>query len=118
MVGIEMTSAAFAASIPWSPVPLSLAALLFAVSTMLAWAYYGTKGWTYIFGENRAMTLLFSFIFCVFIAVGAAIQLNAILDFADALIFVMAIPNLFGLYIMAPEVKADLKAYWAERKST
>lgn len=118
MVGIEMTSAAFAASIPWSPVPLSLAAILFAVSTMLAWAYYGTKGWTYIFGESRTMTLVFSVIFCLFIALGAAVQLGAILDFADALIFVMAIPNLFGLYIMAPEVKADLKAYWAARNAT
>ena len=39
-------------------------------------------------------------------------QLGAILDFADALIFVMAIPNIIGLYIMAPEVKADLKEYW------
>ncbi|MEL6686982.1 MAG: alanine/glycine:cation symporter family protein [Pseudomonadota bacterium] len=115
MVGIEMTSAAFANSIPWSPVPLSLAAVLFAVSTMLAWAYYGTKGWTYIFGENRTMSLIFAMIFCLFIALGAAIQLDAILDFADALIFVMAIPNLLGLYIMAPEVKQDLKAYWAKR---
>lgn len=115
MAGIEMTSAAFANSIPWSPVPLSLAAILFAVSTMLAWAYYGTKGWTYIFGRSRKMTMTFSIIFCVFIALGAAIKLDAILDFADALIFVMAIPNLIGLYIMAPEVKQDLKVYWAAR---
>lgn len=117
MAGIEMTSAAFANSIPWSPIPLSLAAVLFAVSTMLAWAYYGTKGWTYIFGKSRAASLTFSLIFCAFIALGAAVQLGAILDFADALIFVMAIPNLIGLYVMAPEVKADLKVYWAARQN-
>ncbi|MGB3456113.1 MAG: alanine/glycine:cation symporter family protein [Litorimonas sp.] len=116
MAGIEMTSAAFARSLPWSPVPLSIAALLFAVSTMLAWAYYGTKGWTYLFGESRAMTATFGLIFCAFVALGAAVQLGAILDLADALIFVMAIPNLIGLYVMAPEVKADLKAYWAARR--
>lgn len=118
MVGIEMTSAAFEQSLPWSPLPLSLAAFLFAFSTMLAWAYYGTKGWTYVVGEGRAKELIFSVIFCTFIVVGASVKLDAILDFADALIFVMAIPNLIGLYILAPEIKRDLRAYWKNRPVT
>lgn len=113
--GIELTSAAFESKISWSPVPLAIAAMLFAFSTMLAWAYYGTKGWTYIVGEGKSKELIFSVIFCVFIVIGASIQLSAILDFADALIFVMAIPNLIGLYILAPEIKRDLKDYWAKR---
>lgn len=112
--GIELTSAAFQSKISWSPVPLSMAALLFAFSTMLAWAYYGTKAWTYVFGEGRGREYAFSLIFCVFIVIGAAVKLEAILDFADALIFVMAIPNLVGLYILAPEIKRDLAAYFAE----
>jgi len=115
--GIELTSAAFESKISWSPVPLSIAAFLFAFSTMLAWAYYGTKGWTYIFGEGKGKELTFSLIFCLFIVIGASVQLSAILDFADALIFVMAIPNLIGLYILAPEVKRDLKTYWQSQKS-
>ncbi len=115
LVGIEMTSAAFEKSISWFPLPLSIAAFMFAFSTMLAWAYYGTKGWTYIFGEGKSKELIFSLIFCVFIVIGASVQLNSILDFADALIFVMAIPNLIGLYILAPEIRADLKTYWAKK---
>ncbi|RZV42105.1 MAG: alanine:cation symporter family protein, partial [Acidimicrobiales bacterium] len=111
--GIALTSAAFADKMPWAPVPLSIIAVLFAFSTMLAWAYYGTKGWTYIFGESKNKALVFSLIFCFFIVVGAAVKLESILKFADALIFVMAIPNIIGLYIMAPEVKQDLKEYWA-----
>ena len=110
--GIELTSAAFESRLPWSPIPLSIAAFLFAFSTMLAWAYYGTKGWTYLFGEGKGKEITFSLIFCVFIAIGASVKLSAILDFADALIFVMAIPNLIGLYILAPEVKRDLQKYW------
>ena len=51
-------------------------------------------------------------IFCVFIIIGSSVQLSAILDLADALIFVMALPNLIGLFIMAPEVKQDLDDYW------
>jgi len=111
--GIELTSAAFASNISWSPLPLSFVALMFAFSTMLAWAYYGTKGWTYIFGEGRKKELIFGLIFCIFIVIGASVKLDAILDFADALIFVMAIPNLIGLYILGPEIKSDLNEYWS-----
>lgn len=113
LAGIEMTSAAFASVLPWSPAPLSVAAILFAFSTMIAWAYYGLKGWTYLLGEGRAIETAFKVIFCGFIVLGASVKLSAILDFADALIFVMAFPNLLGLYILAPTVKADLKAYRA-----
>ena len=116
--GIELTSAAFESKISWSPIPLSIAAILFAFSTMLAWAYYGTKAWTYVFGEGRGKEYAFSLIFCVFIVIGAAVKLEAILDFADALIFVMAIPNLVGLYILAPEIKRDLEVYFAELQGT
>lgn len=116
--GIELTSAAFQSKISWSPIPLSIAAILFAFSTMLAWAYYGTKAWTYVFGEGRGKEYAFSLIFCVFIVIGAAVKLEAILDFADALIFVMAIPNLVGLYILAPEIKRDLQIYFAELEGT
>ena len=112
--GIELTSSAFQSKISWSPVPLSFAALMFAFSTMLAWAYYGAKGWTYLFGEGKGKEIVFSLIFCVFIVIGSSVKLDAILDFADALIFVMAIPNLIGLYIMVPEVNRDLKEYWQD----
>lgn len=114
--GIELTSAAFSENISGSSIPLSLIALMFAFSTMLAWAYYGTKGWTYLLGEGRAKEIIFSLIFCLFIVIGASVQLSAILDFADALIFVMALPNLLGLYIMAPEIRRDLDAYWEKRR--
>ena len=114
LAGIELTSAAFESRLPWAPVPLSIIAVLFAFSTMLAWAYYGTKGWTYLFGEGKKKEMLFSVIFCIFIVIGSSVKLGAILDLADALIFVMAVPNLLGLYIMAPEVKRDLKEYWRD----
>lgn len=111
--GIELTSAAFQSKLSWSPLPLSVVAILFAFSTMLAWAYYGTRGWTFLFGKNKAMELGFSLIFCTFIVVGASVNLKAVLDFSDALIFVVAIPNILGLYLLAPEVKRDLNAYRA-----
>ncbi len=109
--GIELTSAAFASTIPWSPYPLAVAALLFAFSTLLSWSYYGLKGWTYLFGEGQGVENAFKLIFCVFVALGASIELASFLDLADALIYVMALPNILGMYILAPVAKRELDRY-------
>jgi AGCS family alanine or glycine:cation symporter len=111
MQGIELTSRAFASTLSWSTVPLSIIAILFAFSTLLSWSYYGLKGWTYILGESTKVELVFKTIFCLFAALGCMIQLDAVLDFSDALVFVIALPNIFGLYILAPIIKQELKSY-------
>jgi AGCS family alanine or glycine:cation symporter len=90
---------------------------LFAFSSLLAWSYYGLKGWTYLFGESRAGQLCFQLLFCGFIVIGCMLQLKAVLDFSDAMIFVIAIPNLIALYLFAPEVKADVTQYIQKLRS-
>jgi len=112
--GIALTSAAFAHHISWSPYVMSIAALLFAFSTSIAWAYYGLKAWTYLFGEGEITQLIFKAIFCGFICLGCMIQLSAVLDFSDAMVFLIAVPNIIGLYLYGPEVKRDLKTYLAK----
>lgn len=115
--GIELTSYAFQSVFAWAPLPLSLVAVVFAFSTLLAWAYYGMKGWTYLVGEGQNKERVFALVFCLFIIVGASIKLDVVLEFADALIFVMAIPNLIGLYILAPDIKKDLAVYRQKRSA-
>jgi len=109
--GIEMTSAAFERNISWSPYAVAIAGMLFAFSTMIAWSYYGLKGWTYLVGESRMADLSFKFVFCTFVALGCTIQLGAVLNFSDALVFVICVPNIIGLYLLAPVVKRELKSY-------
>ncbi len=116
--GIELTSAAFQKSISWAPYPLSVAALLFAFSTLLAWSYYGLKGWGYLVGEGPKREVTFQVIFCVFIVLGATVELSSFLDLADALIYVMALPNILGLYLLAPRLRRDLVAYEATLTTT
>ena len=58
--GVELTSRAFASTLSWAPVPLSLIAILFAFSTMISWSYYGLKGWTYLVGEGHRRALAFN----------------------------------------------------------
>jgi len=114
--GTELTSAAFAEIFWWFPYLLILAILLFAFSTMISWSYYGLNGFKYLFGryiknENTLKYIYFS-IFLVFIVVGSSSHLGAVLDFADMMILSMAFPNIFGLFILAGEVKTDLVDYF------
>ena len=109
--GIELTTRAFASTVAWAPTPLAVIALLFAYSTMLAWAYYGLKAFTYLAGEGRIRDLGFKLFFCLCVILGSSIDLRALLQLSDALIFVMAIPNLLGLYFLAPVVKRELDRY-------
>ena len=116
--GIEMTSAAFARNISWSPFLIAVAGMLFAFSTMIAWAYYGLKGWTYLVGESTWASGGFKLVFCLFVALGCSIQLDAILDFSDALIFLICVPNIIGLYMLAPVVRRELHRYNALHTAT
>ena len=109
--GIELTTRAFASTISWSPVLIVVAALLFAYSTMIAWAYYGLKAFTYLVGEGRAKDLGFKLFYCLFVVVGSSINLGTLIELSDALIFMVAIPNLLGLYCLAPVVKRELDRY-------
>jgi AGCS family alanine or glycine:cation symporter len=114
--GVELTSRAFASTLPWSTVPLSIIAVLFAFSTMISWSYYGLKGWTYLVGEGRGKEIAFKAVFCAFGALGCTMQLGAVLDFSDAMVFVIAVPNIIGLYLLAPVLKAELNSYQQRTK--
>lgn len=118
VAGIELTTEAFASTLSWSPIPLSIAAILFAFSTMVAWAYYGLKAFTYLVGDSKAADLGFKLFFLSFVILGSAIELSALIALSDALVFIVAIPNLIGLYVMAPIIKAELNRYEATRLHT
>jgi AGCS family alanine or glycine:cation symporter len=109
--GIALTSAAFAHHVSWSPYPLAVAALLFAFSTSVSWSYYGLKACTYLLGEARAVQNSFKLVFCAFLALGCMIQLDSVLAFSDAMVFLIAVPNILGLYFYAPEVRAEVRGY-------
>lgn len=115
--GIALTSSAFATVISWFPLVLAAAVILFAFSTMITWSYYGLKSWTYLFGHNKAADISFKVLFCAFVVLGAPIQLNSVVAFSDAMLFSMGIPNMVGLFILAPVVKSEMKTFLAYARS-
>jgi len=116
LAGIELTSAAFSHHISWSPYLIAFAAVLFAFSTALAWSYYGLTAWNYLVGVGRKRTLFFQLLFLGCLVLGCILELRAVLDFSDAMIFIVAIPNLIALYLFAPMIKRELNEYVASHQ--
>ena len=109
--GAGITSKAFAQYIPFSAIFLTIAVVLFAVSTMISWSYYGLQSWKFIFGRGKLADLLYKILFLIFIVIGAAASMKSIWDFSDAMIFAMIFPNMIGLFFLFPEVKKELTKY-------
>ena len=109
--GAGITSMAFAEYIPYSNVFLTVAVVLFAVSTMISWSYYGLQSWKYLFGRGKVADLTYKLLFLLFVIIGAAASMNSIWAFSDAMIFAMVFPNMVGLYFLFPVVKKQLNRY-------
>ena len=115
--GIEITSAAYASAFSWFPVILLVASMLFAFTTLVSWAFYGAQAAAYVFGPSKTVDVAFKIGLCAVLSTGAAISLSSIIDFIDAMLFGMCIPNIIALYMLLPELKRDLKTYDAKYRA-
>ena len=115
--GVALTSAAFAGVLPWFPYVLAVAVFLFAYSTMITWGYYGEKAIGFLTGENRWAMNVFKVVFLLFTVIGCSMQLGSIVGIADAMLLLMSIPNLIGLYLLMPVVRRELDSYRARLRS-
>jgi len=115
--GAGITSKAFAQYIPFSNIFLTIAVVLFAVSTMISWSYYGLQSWKFIFGRGYYADLTYKILFLLFIVIGAASSMSSIWAFSDAMIFAMIFPNMVGLFFLFPVVKKELGKYLAAIKN-
>lgn len=109
--GVDLTSAAFADTLSWFPIVLTIAIVLFAVSTMISWSYYGLQAWKYLFGKSKISDLSYKLLFLVMVVVGSASSMQAVFDFSDAMILAMVFPNMIGLFVLAGVVKTELNKY-------
>ncbi len=109
--GIELTSKAFEKDIAFFPYILAVAAILFAFSTMISWSYYGLKSWAFLFGKKKSTENIFKLIFCLFVVLGSSLSIGSVIDLSDSMIFLMALFNIVGVYLLASKVKNELKIY-------
>ena len=109
--GAGITAAAFSEYISFSGPFLTIAVVLFAISTMISWSYYGLQSWMYIFGKSKVSELTYKSIFLIFIVIGAAGDMSSVWAFSDAMILALVFPNMIGLLILFPRVRDELNSY-------
>lgn len=113
--GIELTAEAFRSVTAWFPLLLTVAAVLFAFSTMLAYCYYGQKTLGFMTGDSALAERIFQIVWVIFIVIGASASFDAIMSLADSVFFLMAVPNLLGIYFLAKVVRLEILRYRTQR---
>ncbi|MBE6784194.1 MAG: alanine:cation symporter family protein [Ruminococcaceae bacterium] len=86
---------------------------LFAFTTVLGWAFYGSKCLEYLFGGKSAV--VYKIIFSLMLIVGSTMNLTLALEISDTLNALMAIPNLIGVLLLSGTVVKITRNY-SDRK--
>ncbi|WP_422350535.1 alanine/glycine:cation symporter family protein [Flagellimonas sp.] len=115
--GVDLTSMAYDSVIPGFRYVLTIAIILFAFSTMISWSYYGLQSWKYLFGRGRKADTAYKVLFLIFVVIGAAATLDAVIKFSDAMILALVFPNMIGLLFLFPRVREEMDKYVTDIKN-
>ena len=91
-------------------IAVAICLTLFALSTVLTWALYGTRCVEYLFGHRASK--IYQVIFCLFACIAGTVELSLAWAIADTLNGLMAIPNLISLALLSPVVIKLSKEYF------
>lgn len=109
--GVKLTLSAFEMGLPGiGKYLLMVAVLVFALSTMFTYSYYGHKCFNYLFGADKAK--YYNYFYLVTIVAGAVVSLEVVVSFIDGMYAIMAIPTMISTIYLAPKVKAATKEYF------
>jgi AGCS family alanine or glycine:cation symporter len=86
--------------------------MLFAFSTILGWALYGSRCAEYLFGMKAGR--IYQFLFIPVIVIGATTSLDVVWDVADTFNGLMAIPNFIALFALSGTVAKLTKEYFSK----
>lgn len=103
--GATMAIEAFDSTIHGGAYIVAIGLILFAFSTVIAWAYYGEKCCEYVFGGRSAM--MYRILYTLIVIPGAALKMEAAWLFADILNGLIAVPNLIALIALTGVVVAE-----------
>ena len=110
-----LTSYAFKQGLSWlfeyGDKIVTLAVLLFAISTAISWSYYGDRSANYLFGKKA--TIPYKWIYVLFVFIGAIAQLEAVWAFGDAALGFMTFPNLLAIILLSGVLKKMSKDYFS-----
>jgi AGCS family alanine or glycine:cation symporter len=95
---------------PYGNYLITIAVFLFAISTAIAWSYYGDRSVQYLLGDR--FILPYKILFTLVHFLGAVFSLEVVWGFGDAALGLMAIPNLLAILVLSGSVKRDSTDYF------
>ena len=116
-IGADLTISGFMSVFPGkiSATCIAICLSLFAISTVLTWALYGTRCVEFLFGYKASK--VYQVIFCLFACIAGTTSLQLAWDIADTLNGLMAIPNLIAVALLSPVVFKLTKEYFSGIKA-
>ena len=104
----------------WASVFVAVALVLFAYGTVICWAYYGEKGFSYLFGERAIYKRAYFALFCLTLFFGCFFSSALVWGVTDALLSTMTLSNLLALLLLAPTVVKESRGggLFGEKKKT
>ncbi|MCB1213463.1 MAG: sodium:alanine symporter family protein [Chlamydiia bacterium] len=111
-LGPELAIDAFRTNLIGGGVIVAIGLILFAYTTLIAWAYYGEKCCEYIFGANFNQP--FRVLFTLVIIPGAIIDVRLAWELADIANGLMAIPNVVALLALSPIILRETRRFFAQ----
>lgn len=109
--GAHLAIEAFSRSIHGGEFIVSIGLILFAFSTVIAWAYYGEKCCEYILGTKSVIP--YRLLFTLLVIPGATIKMELAWHLADIMNGLMAIPNLIALLALSKVIVAQTNEFLA-----
>lgn len=83
--------------------------VLFAFSTAIAWSYYGDRAVIYLVGFKWVMP--YRLVYCAGFFIASFADTTIVWNFAAVSVVMMALPNLFGIFLLRKEMKSLVNDY-------
>ncbi len=100
--GAPLVMHAFSSVLPGGGIIVAIGLILFGLSTILGWSYYGEKCIEYILGDRSVK--YYRFLFIIFVFLGSQLSIQTVWPLADIMNGLMAFPNLIGLIFLSKVV--------------
>ena len=93
---------------------ITIAISMFALSTILSWALYGSRSFEFLFGHKSGV--IYQVIYVAAVVIGAILKLDVVWTIADTFNGFMTVPNLIALLGLSGVVIKLTKDHFAVKK--
>ena len=115
--GVTLTASAFTSAFPGvGQYILMVCVLIFAITSLFSYSYYGTKCLGFLIGAQRQH--YYNYLYVGTILYGATASLGTIISLIDSTFALMSIPTMTSALILSPKVMAASRKYFESLKAS